>query len=98
MPPRCGEKGIPGARPAILQLMTFPSADPVMRVLKDRKPHLQGRCRVCRWLDVCNGNLRVRAERYFGDFLAPDVAQGVVPGELVDVKLAQGVDTRHGDA
>jgi len=50
------------------------TADPVMRVLKDRKSHLQGRCRVCRWLDICNGNLRVRAERYFGEFLAPDPA------------------------
>ena len=50
------------------------TADPVMRVLKDRKSHLQGRCRVCRWLDICNGNLRVRAERYFGELLAPDPA------------------------
>jgi hypothetical protein len=25
-------------------------------------------------LGVCNGNLRVRAERYFEDFLAPDPA------------------------
>jgi MoaA/NifB/PqqE/SkfB family radical SAM enzyme len=28
----------------------------------------------CRFLDVCNGNLRARAESYFGDFLAPDPA------------------------
>jgi len=63
------------------------TSDPVMRVLKDRKPHLKGRCRVCKWLDVCNGNLRVRAERYFGDSLAPDPACyltdeeiGVAPG------------------
>ncbi len=45
-----------------------------LRVLKDRKPYLKGRCRSCRYLDMCNGNLRVRAERYFGDFLAPDPA------------------------
>ncbi|GAG06001.1 unnamed protein product, partial [marine sediment metagenome] len=63
------------------------TSDPVMRLLKDRKPHLKGRCRVCKWLDVCNGNLRVRAERYFGDFLAPDPACyltdeeiGIAPG------------------
>jgi len=35
---------------------------------------LGGRCRNCKWLSVCNGNLRVRAERYFNDFLAPDPA------------------------
>lgn len=50
------------------------SSDPRMAILKDRKHHLKGRCRFCRYLDICNGNLRVRAERYFGDFLAPDPA------------------------
>jgi radical SAM protein with 4Fe4S-binding SPASM domain len=49
-------------------------AEPRMRVLKDRKPFLKGRCHDCKWLSVCNGNLRVRAERYFDDFLAPDPA------------------------
>ena len=48
------------------------TADPRMAILKDRKSHLKGRCRECRFLDVCNGNLRARAESFFGDFLAPD--------------------------
>ncbi len=48
--------------------------EPRMAVLKDRKAHLKGRCRSCRYLDICNGNLRVRAESYFDDFLAPDPA------------------------
>lgn len=48
--------------------------EPRLAVFKDRKPYLKGRCRFCRYLDICNGNLRVRAERYFGDFLAPDPA------------------------
>jgi len=30
--------------------------------LRDRKGLLTGRCRRCRWLEVCNGNLRARAE------------------------------------
>ena len=49
-------------------------SDPRMAVLKDRRPHLKGRCRGCRFVDLCNGNLRARAESYFGDFLAPDPA------------------------
>jgi len=72
------------------------TSDPVMRVLKDRKPHLKGRCRVCKWLDICNGNLRVRAERYFGDFLAPDPACyltdeeiGVAPGTPAAAEAAK---------
>jgi radical SAM protein with 4Fe4S-binding SPASM domain len=45
---------------------------PYLAILKDRKPHLKGRCSVCKWLPICNGNLRIRAESYFGDPLAPD--------------------------
>lgn len=50
------------------------ASDPRLAVLRDRKSHLKGRCRFCRYLEICNGNLRVRAERYFGDLLAPDPA------------------------
>jgi len=50
------------------------TAERKLAILKDRKPYLKGRCRSCRYLDLCNGNLPVRAERYFGDFLAPDPA------------------------
>lgn len=50
------------------------ATEPRMAILKDRKAHLKGRCAGCKWLGVCNGNLRVRAERYFDDFLAPDPA------------------------
>ena len=63
------------------------TSDPVLAMLKDRKHHLKGRCRVCRWLDICNGNLRVRAERYFNDLSAPDPGCyltdeeiGIIPG------------------
>ncbi len=48
--------------------------EPRLAMLKNRKPHLKGRCRSCKFLDICNGNLRVRAERYFDEFLAPDPA------------------------
>ena len=35
--------------------------------LRDRKEHLKGRCSGCKWLDICNGNFRVRAEAVTGD-------------------------------
>jgi 12,18-didecarboxysiroheme deacetylase len=47
---------------------------PLMARLKARKPHLTGRCAECRWLDVCNGNFRVRAEAVTGDLWSPDPA------------------------
>lgn len=42
--------------------------------LKDRKPLLHGRCAECKWLDICNGNFRVRAEAIYSDVWAPDPA------------------------
>lgn len=50
------------------------TSDPLMACLKDRKPLLKGRCAVCKWLDICNGNFRVRAEAVYGDVWAPDPA------------------------
>ena len=35
--------------------------------LKNKKEHVTGRCRECRWLDVCAGNFRARAEAATGD-------------------------------
>jgi radical SAM protein with 4Fe4S-binding SPASM domain len=49
-------------------------SDPRMAFLKDRKGELPGRCRDCRWLDVCNGNLRARAEYATGDLKGFDPA------------------------
>jgi 12,18-didecarboxysiroheme deacetylase len=50
------------------------TSDPLMAGLKDRKPLLKGRCARCRYLDICNGNFRVRAEAVHGDVWAPDPA------------------------
>ena len=49
-------------------------ADPLMARLKDKKRHVTGRCAACRWLTVCAGNFRVRAEAVTGDLWAPDPA------------------------
>jgi radical SAM protein with 4Fe4S-binding SPASM domain len=50
------------------------TSNPLMAKLKDRKPFLLGRCGVCRFQDICNGNFRVRAEAATGDLWAPDPA------------------------
>ncbi len=48
--------------------------NPLMKKLKEKKRHVKGRCARCRWLDVCGGNFRVRAEAVTGDVWAPDPA------------------------
>jgi radical SAM protein with 4Fe4S-binding SPASM domain len=50
------------------------TSDPLMAGLKDRKSLLKGRCAECQYLDLCNGNFRVRAEAVHGDVWAPDPA------------------------
>jgi len=50
------------------------TSEPLMRRLKNRKRLLKGRCAQCHHLDLCNGNLRVRAEAVFGDVWAEDPA------------------------
>jgi len=50
------------------------TSDPLMAGLKNRKPLLKGRCASCQYLDICNGNFRVRAEAVYGDVWAPDPA------------------------
>ena len=42
--------------------------------LKSKKEHVQGRCRKCRWLDMCAGNFRARAEAATGDPWGEDPA------------------------
>lgn len=49
-------------------------SNPILAGLKDRKPLLKGRCGKCKWLNVCNGNFRARAEATTDDFWESDPA------------------------
>ena len=50
------------------------TSDPLMKGLKNRKELLKARCSQCQYLDLCNGNLRIRAEAIFNDIWAEDPA------------------------
>ncbi|MCS7149421.1 MAG: 12,18-didecarboxysiroheme deacetylase [Caldimicrobium sp.] len=50
------------------------TSDPLMAKLKEKKRHVKGRCAQCRFLEICGGNFRVRAEAVTGDVWAPDPA------------------------
>ncbi|MFC1918218.1 radical SAM protein [Chloroflexota bacterium] len=50
------------------------TSDAILKGLKNRKSLLKGRCGRCHYLDLCNGNLRVRAEAVYGDVWASDPA------------------------
>ncbi len=59
---------------------------PRMAILKDRTAHLPARCQGCRFVGMCNGNLRARAEYATGDFLGFDPSC-----YLTDEEIAQPV-------
>ena len=57
-------------------------ASELMFRLKDKRPFVKGRCAQCRWLDICGGNFRVRAEAATGDLWASDPACYLTDGEI----------------
>jgi Fe-coproporphyrin III synthase len=48
------------------------TTDDLMAKLKQKKRYVKGRCAQCKWLDICGGNFRVRAEAVTGDVWADD--------------------------
>ncbi len=50
------------------------TTDPLMKGLKDRQSLLKGKCAKCKYIAMCNGNFRARAEAVHGDLWAEDPA------------------------
>ena len=44
----------------------------LLDLLRHKKDFVKGRCRSCRWLDVCGGNFRARGEAATGDIWGED--------------------------
>ena len=57
-------------------------SDPLMAGLKNRPRPVKGRCAQCRFLDICNGNTRVRAMQLTGDPWAEDPACYITDEEI----------------
>lgn len=55
--------------------------------LKVKGEYVKGRCSMCRWLNICGGNFRVRAYAVTGDVWAPDPAC-----YLTDEEIGGGYD------
>jgi len=54
----------------------------LLHKLKDKKKYVGGRCATCRYLDICAGNFRARAEAYYGDEWAQDPACYLTDDEI----------------
>lgn len=58
------------------------SENEILNGLRNRKELLKGRCSSCKWLNVCNGNFRTRAEAVHNDFWAEDPACYLTDDEI----------------
>jgi len=56
--------------------------DERLAILRHRTEHLPPRCRSCRFLEVCNGNLRTRAEAATGSWLGDDPSCYLTDAEI----------------
>ncbi len=54
----------------------------VLMALKNKKAHVTGKCRTCRFLDVCGGNFRARGEAVSGNFWGVDPACYLTADEI----------------
>ncbi len=57
-------------------------SNPLMKQLKDKKLYVKGRCAECKWLGICGGNFRVRAEAATGDLWSCDPACYLTDAEI----------------
>jgi len=67
-------------------------SEPRLAALRESPRPIAGRCGSCRFMPICNGNLRARAESYFGDFLAPDPACYLTDAEIGFERAATDTD------
>lgn len=48
------------------------TSDPIMKGLKDRRNHIKGRCKKCRFFNLCGGSMRARSYGIYDDWFGPD--------------------------
>lgn len=58
------------------------ATDPRLAILRNRREQLPARCQSCRFVEVCNGNLRTRAEAATGDWLGSDPSCYLTDAEI----------------
>ena len=71
------------------EIWTDPNLE-LLPLLKEKKKHVTGRCHTCRWLNICAGNFRARAEAATGDLWAPDPACYLSDEEISGEPISDG--------
>jgi radical SAM protein with 4Fe4S-binding SPASM domain len=58
------------------------TSDSLLAGLKNRRSYIKGRCKLCKYFNLCGGSLRVRADLHFNDPWAPDPACYLTDDEI----------------
>lgn len=58
------------------------TSNPVMAIMKEKPRQITGKCANCRFFEICNGNLRVRAHSYYNDWRAEDPSCYLTQAEI----------------
>ena len=64
--------------------------NPLLAGLKQHPRKLEGRCGLCKYLDICNGSSRVRAEQVTGNLSMMTMSQPGYSGPMVDGQATGG--------
>ena len=64
----------------------YNTSDSILKGLKNRKPLLKGKCSRCKWIDICGGALRVRADLFYNDPWMEDPACYLTEDEISNNK------------
>ena len=72
-------------------------SNPLLASLRDKPAHVTGRCAACRFLELCGGNSRVRAEAATGNLWAPDPACYLTDEEIAAPPRPVGAGPSHDD-
>jgi len=64
------------------EIWGHPEPGSLLALLREKKKHVTGRCVTCRFLDVCGGNFRARAEAATGELWGVDPACYLTDDEI----------------
>ena len=66
------------------EIWGHPPPDSLLAQLRRKKEFVKGRCRTCRWLNLCGGNFRARGEAVTGDIWGEDPTCYLTDAERAD--------------
>ena len=72
------------------EIWGHPAPGSILDQLRHKADHVTGRCKICRFLDICGGNFRARGESVTGDIWGEDPTCYLTDEEISKKQKAKG--------